>query len=384
MSVSLISAFAEHFLSGGSFTRIVEARQFAAQRLGASVLPGSALAKQVDEAIEAAIVRVGIATIQSSQTTHEAYDRLVDLLQCQPRLGVRSSTSVQQQAYSTPIPIAYLASVLAGITPEKTVYEPAAGNGALLIGANPKNGIANELNLDRAAELKTRGYQQLTQEDAIAYRPNLQTDVVICNPPFGTLKNKQGRTRRFPIYDTWTSQIDHVIAFNALEVMKAQGRALLILGGKLGNDPNAKSERYNSRKSRAFYHLLYRHYNVIQHISLAGELYRKQGAGFPIDLIIIAGQGQSQRPLPAAALPAFYDSFLSLKEILPNEPIHHPTTDFALLQSTISSLPEPVESREPAFSLHRESTLQNHTYFGTLFTPNFGLLAAFGDPLALP
>jgi hypothetical protein len=158
MSLSLISAYANHFSSGGSFTRIVEARQFAAQRLGTSVPPGSALAKQVDEAIEAAIVRVGIATIQSSQNTHEAYDQLVNLLQRYPRLGVRSSTSVHQQAYSTPIPIAYLASVLAGITSEKTVYEPAAGNGALLIGANPKYGIANELNPDRTAELKTRGY----------------------------------------------------------------------------------------------------------------------------------------------------------------------------------------------------------------------------------
>jgi hypothetical protein len=37
------------------------------------------------------------------------------------------------------------------------------------------------------------------------------------------------------------------------------------------------------------------------------------------------------------------------------------------------------------FSKHRFAAilrykLQNHTYFGTLFTPNFGLLAAFGDP----
>lgn len=259
MSPLLIAAYAEHFLAGGRFAQIVEARQFAAQRLGVSVPPASALAKQVDEAIEAAVVRVGIATIQSAQTTHAAYDQLIDLLQRQPRLRMRSSTSVLQQAYSTPVPIAYLASVLAGITPEKTVYEPTAGNGALLMGTNPQRAIANELNPDRAAELKARGYRQLTQKDALVYQPETQTDIVICNPPFGTVKNEQGRTRRFRIYDTLTSQIDQVIALKALTVMKAEGSTVLILGGKRGKDATAKSERYNRRESRAFYHLLYSH-----------------------------------------------------------------------------------------------------------------------------
>ncbi|MEL7358223.1 MAG: strawberry notch C-terminal domain-containing protein [Cyanobacteria bacterium J06560_6] len=359
MNPPLISAFAEHFSSGGGFNRIVAARQFAAEQLGRSISPGPALAKQVDEAIEAAIVRVAIATIQSSQTTHEAYDQLVDLLQRQPTLGVRSSTSVQQQAYSTPMPIAYLASVLTGITPEKTVYEPTAGNGALLIGTNPGRVIANELNPNRAAELRSRGYRQLTQKDALTYQPNIQADVVICNPPFGTLKNEQGRTRLFRLHDTRTSQIDQVIALKALEVMKDQGRAVLILGGKLGKHATARSERYNSRETRAFYHLLYRHYNVTQHISISGELYRKQGAGFPIDLIVISGKGKSQRPLPAAKVPPFYNSYHSLKEIFPNEPIRKLNAHRPLLQSAVSNLPQPLEAQADAQPLHRSGSTVN-------------------------
>ena len=356
MTQSLISAFAEHFSLGGEFARIVEARQFAAQQLGTSILPGSALAKQVDEAIEAAVVRVAIATIQSSQITHEAYDQLVNLYRRQPRLGVRSSTSIQQQAYSTPIPIAYLASVLAGITLDKTVYEPTAGNGALLIGANPGLAIVNELNPDRAAELKNRGYRQLTQRDALTYQPDIQPDVVICNPPFGTIKNEQGRTRRFQIHDTKTSQIDQVIALKALEVMKDEGQAVLILGGKLGKDAAARSERYNSRESRAFYYLLYRHYNVTQHLSISGELYTKQGAGFPIDLIVIHGKGQSQRPLPAADVPTFYDSYHSLKEILPNEPIRKLNPSRTLFQPAVSRLSESLEAQPDERLLHRSGT----------------------------
>ena len=129
----------------------------------------------MDEALEAAVVWAAKGLIEQSETTHQAYDRLVDLLERQPNLSVRSSTSVLQQAYSTPIPIAYLASVLADINSETTVYEPTAGNGALLIAANPAKVIANEINADRFSELSTQGYRQLTQQNAIEYRPQNQS-----------------------------------------------------------------------------------------------------------------------------------------------------------------------------------------------------------------
>jgi predicted RNA methylase len=341
MSQQLIQAYVEHFLSGNGFATIVQARQLAESVLGRAIAPGTAQAKQVDEAVEAAVVRVASVLIQRSQTTHEAYDRLVDLLQRQPNLSVRSSTSVLQQAYSTPIPIAYLASVLARITPETTVYEPTAGNGALLIAANPVRVIANELNGDRVSELKTRNYAQVTQQDTLIYRPQIQVDVVICNPPFGSILDANRRTRRFWIYDTWTTQIDQVIALNALQVMKYDGRAVLILGGKLGSDEELRSERYNTRESRAFYYLLYNHYNVTQHFSIWGDLYRKQGAGFPIDIVVIEGRRPSTLSLPAAEVPPIYQSFTDLKERLPDEPLRKLSPD---LGTPLLSLPLRRES----------------------------------------
>ncbi len=341
MSQPLIQAYVEYFLSGNGFATIVQARQLAELVLGRAIAPGTAQAKQVDEAVEAAVVRAASVLIQRSQTTHEAYDRLVDLLQRQPNLSVRSSTSVLQQAYSTPIPIAYLASVLAGIKPETTVYEPTAGNGALLIAANPARVIANELNGDRVSELKTRQYAQLTQEDALIYRPQTQVDVVICNPPFGSILDANRRTQRFWIYDTWTTQIDQAIALNALQVMKDNGRAVLILGGKLGSDEELRSDRYNTRESRAFYYLLYNHYNVTRHFSIWGDLYRKQGAGFPIDIVVIEGRGHSTLTLPAAEVPPIYQSFTDLKERLPDEPLRHLSPD---LGTALLSLPLRRES----------------------------------------
>jgi hypothetical protein len=322
----LKQSFYESLIQGENYARITQARTQAATVLGTAIATGSPLTKIVDEAMEAAVVRAARQLVERSTTTHEAYDALVNLLERQPRLSVRSSTSVLQQAYSTPVPISYLASVLANINAETWVYEPTAGNGALLIGANPDKVIANELNGGRLIELSTKGYNQLTQKDATTYYPHQTVDRIICNPPFGTIQGINRHPKRFPLYDTYTTQIDHVIALNALSILKNNGRAVLILGGKLGADDESRSQRYNSRESRAFYYLLYQHYNVINHLSIWGNLYRKQGEGFPIDVIVIQGRGRSQLPLPAAQVPTLYKTFDELKEQLPNERIlSHPS-----------------------------------------------------------
>lgn len=172
----LIEAFAKTFCEGGSFATIVEARQEAEAILGQRVEPGTAQAKSVEEAIEQGVVRVAHAIVHAVTNPQQAYDQLIDLYQRQPNLGTRSSTSVAQQAYSTPVPIAYLAATLARITPDKSVYEPTAGNGALLLATDQANVTANELNPDRAADLRQRGYN-VTEQDASTYLPEKLHDV---------------------------------------------------------------------------------------------------------------------------------------------------------------------------------------------------------------
>ena len=311
----LIEAFDNHFRAGGSFKTIVEARHFAAPYLHQeSVSPGSPQAKQVDEAVEAALVRVAGDIVAEGGSPQETFRKLVELHDRQPALNVRSSTSVSQQAYSTPLPIAYMASVLAKTTAEKTVYEPSAGHGALLMGSNASNVTVNELNPERAKDLSEQGYT-VTQKDAAEYLPEQQHDIVIMNPPFGTVEEK-GEQRKFQFGDFRTNQIDHAIALKSLGAMKPDGRAVLILGGKMGVEDDKRSNRYNTRESRGFYYTLYRHYNVTEHLSVHGNLYRKQGAGFPIDMIVVEGKGKSAKPLPAAEVPRLYQSFEELEGYL--------------------------------------------------------------------
>lgn len=308
--------FAQQFLQGTQFRTIVDARKQASAFLGQNVSPGSSLAKFVDESIEAGLIRAARDQLESSATPAESYGRLLQLHGQQPNLSVRSSTSVRQQAYSTPIPIAYLAAHLGGVTPQATVYEPSAGHGALLLNADPKNTTVNELNPDRANDLRSQGFN-VTENDASLYLPEKLHDVVIANPPFGRTK-QNGKTRHFPIPGSrrTTSQIDQAIALHALQAMKPDGRAVLILGSKPGRTEEERSEAYNTLESRSFFFRLYQDYNVTQHLTISGDLYRKQGVGWPVDLIVIQGQGPSTLALPAANLPQIYTSFDDLKELL--------------------------------------------------------------------
>ncbi len=225
------------------------------------------------------------------------------------------------------IAIGWVAARLANITPGTTVYEPTAGHGALLLEASPRKVLCNELNPLRAKVLRQRGYR-VTTEDAVSYRPAQRLDVVILNPPFGSIPDDQGFSKRWAVKGgdataTYsTTQIDHAICLNSLFAMKDDGRAVILLGAPLSNKTgNSKrsAQTYNSQQNRAFYKSLYDNYNVIDHICLGGSLYRKQGTTFPVDLIVIAGRGQSARKLPAAYLPRVYQQFSQLREYLSHE-----------------------------------------------------------------
>ncbi len=333
--VRLGQAFAAHFAKGKGFATIRHAQQFAAEKVGGAIVSGTPAVKKVDEAIEfGAVLAARRIVEETGGGPKRIFDRLVDLYQRMPRLSSRTSTSIAQQAYSTPLPIAFLASHLAGVTSGKTVLEPTAGNGALLIAANPKNVIANEIDGQRATNLTAQGFQTVTGGDASEPRSFEadKVDVVIANPPFGVVKDDDGMTKEFvmaipagarkalnlgarEIY--LTSEIDHAIALNALAAMKDDGSAVLIVGGlnKLAKTQEARSDAYNGKAKRQFYLSLYKGYNVVDHFTVSGDLYERQGAGWPIDVIVIRGRGESARKVPAADVPRMIATFEELKEL---------------------------------------------------------------------
>jgi hypothetical protein len=248
----------------------------------------------------------------------EIFRALVELYNQQPTLGVRTSTSVAQQAYSTPVPLAFLASKIAGIDGQTTVYEPTAGNGMLLIEALPAKAEVNELNPDRAEALRSQGFS-VTEKDAASFVPARKVDRVIANPPFGRVKDSHGQAQVWNTGEYDTPEIDHAIVFNALDAMKRDGKAVLIIGSKRG-DEKTRREKYRSSTQTQFYEQLFDNYIVLDHFSVDGKLYSRQGAAYPIDIIVIGGKGRTENPkFPGAVLPRIYNSFEELEGVLDNE-----------------------------------------------------------------
>lgn len=307
-------AVADHLYRGNSFANIVEARKFVGENGG----NGQNL-KQVDETVENGVVKAARAIVSTSSPGAETYSKLVDLYGRQPKLTTRTSTSVDEQAYSTPAPLAYIASRQAGITDKSKVYEPTAGNGMLLIGADPAKARVNEINADRREALKSQGFSPTNLDASVDRQIGKHFDVVIANPPFGAVRDDDGQSKVFDMSDIQpgykTHEIDHAIALRALEAMKDDGRAVLILGGvnKLAATDEARSNAYNGKAKREFFKTLYDNYNVVDHFGVAGELYERQGAGWTTDVIVIDGRGKSALKLPAAAVPPMFKSWGELE-----------------------------------------------------------------------
>lgn len=299
------------------FKSITDARKFIKEVTGIEAKPNTLEAKDIDEQIEVGFTKRAREIAQNANNVTDTFDDLVKLYDQQPNLNVRTSTSKENQAYSTPAPISFLASRLADINKQTTVYDPAAGHGMLLMEAAPENIFANELDSTRAERMvDILGETNIANENAVDFDLGVKVDRVIANPPFGKVKDADGKTNiLFDANGLRTNEIDQAIVMKSLETLKDDGKAAFIIGGKKGAEETRRS-KYNSTSDRAFWKRLYNNHNVIDHFSIDGKLYRKQGAEFPLDVIVIDGVGKSTLPLPGIKPPRQYDSFESLKELL--------------------------------------------------------------------
>jgi 2'-5' RNA ligase len=266
--------------------------------------------KQAQESLEVAIVQHARAIVDSGGDSRATFDNLVKLYDSQPNLNVRTSTSIENQAYSTPAPLAFLADKLAGVDKSVTVYEPTAGNGMLLVAADPKKAIVNELNADRVAGLKSQGFRPIQGDALKADVDRNSVDAVVTNPPFGSVKDAHGEATKVRVDGYKIGQIDHLIAAKALEAMKAQGKATLILGA------NKFTAGGQSSDDSIFLNWLYSHYNVSSHFEVEGRLYGRQGAAWPVRVITIDGRQESSAIAPevgtiqrATTWPEVYEQF---------------------------------------------------------------------------
>ena len=295
-------AAVKHRLWNGEqpFKSILEARKLAKEH-GLEFPEGESANKAVDELVERAVVETARDIVEHGRALNvpqaDVFKRMVALYGDQPNLSTRTSTSIAEQAYSTPAPLAYVASRLAGIDHDVHVLEPSGGNGMLLMEADPRRVRVNELNPARAASLKAQGFHPSQVDGAAASTFADQVgamDAVIANPPFGTVR-EGGKSKVFEVDGFETTQIDHAISLNALKTMKSDGKAVLIIGGIKAESEAERAAGYMGKAKRRFFHKLLAEYNVTDAFTVNGDLYAKQGAGWPVDVIVIDGKGKSER-----------------------------------------------------------------------------------------
>ena len=269
---------------GRKIKSIIELRKIA-ERHGLKDIKDTDL----QELAEAAIV-MKARGIASSESINEAvkFERIKKLYENQPSLNQRDSERVMKQQYSTPAPYAFLADmyVKAGIE-VKSALEPSAGNGMLTIGL-PKDAVhVNDIDAQRLANLQRQGFKNITSQDGTQPFADNDVDVVVTNPPFGSATPRD--------YDGYTiSSLEGQMAINALESMKDNGRAAIIIGGKT---EYAKNGSLNP-KDKALLGFLYSHYNVEDVINVDGSLYAKQGTTYPTRIILINGRRFDENAYP--------------------------------------------------------------------------------------
>lgn len=267
------------------FSGIVELRKMA-ERVGLKDIKDTDL----QELAETAIVKRARG-IASSESTNDAvkFERIKTLYENQPSLNQRDSERVMKQQYSTPAPYAFLADMYVKGNGKviDSALEPSAGNGMLTIGLPMDKVHVNDIDAQRLANLRRQGFKNVTSQDGTQPFADKDVDVVVTNPPFGSATPKE--------YDGYKiSSLEGQMAINALESMKDDGRAAIIIGGKT---EYAKNGSLNP-KDKAFLGYLYSHYNVEDVINVDGGLYAKQGTSYPTRIILINGRRLNENAFP--------------------------------------------------------------------------------------
>ncbi len=282
---NFVDAVSVKLAFGDKFNGIVELRKIA-ERLGLKDIKDTDL----QELAETAIVKRarGIASSESTNNA-EKFKRIKALYENQPSLNQRDSERVMKQQYSTPAPYAFLADMYVKGNGKviESALEPSAGNGMLTIGLPMDKVHVNDIDDTRLLNLNRQGFGKVTSQDGTQPFNVKPVDIVITNPPFGSATQRD--------YDGYKiSSLEGQMAINALDSMKGDGRAAIIIGG---NTEYAKNGSLKP-KDKAFLGYLYSHYNVEDVINVDGSLYAKQGTSYPTRMILINGRRLNENAFP--------------------------------------------------------------------------------------
>ena len=280
--------------------RITTARLDAAMRaaFGASDATGAWTWPDAYEAGEAALVlfmrKYGPAMLRQASTPGAMIamvSRIAALLPTHTRRSIDTQTF---QQFSTPLPLAYAATLAAAIQPGDVVLEPSAGPGLLAVCAGIQGARLhlNELAPQRHA-LLSRLFPETppTRHDAAQIDDRLDLPVapgvVIMNPPFSATANVAGPDR--------AAAFKHVAA--ALARLREGGRLVAITGSSFNHENPAWRDAFAALQQSA---------RVVFSCAVEGSVFASHGTTVETRLAVIdkipADDPRAFVPLAALAI----------------------------------------------------------------------------------
>jgi predicted RNA methylase len=281
-------------------------------------------AYEVAELAQVLFLRRHAATLMGDGiASADTLSRLIEISALAPSQTRRSEDQVAFQQFSTPIDLAYVASVALDARPGDIVIEPSAGTGLLavfpeLAGARVH---LNELDPKRAELLDAifrdnpvtrHNAEQLNDRLEASIRPAL----VLMNPPFSVSPNVSGRTAG--------ADFRHIAA--ALARLTVGGRLVAITGA--GLSPEQFPDRYDALRVAGG--------QVAFTRALDGRAYARHGTTTDTRLTVIDKvSSAAQAPCPSLPMaPDTSDLLRSLADLSPRlrvEPRATPTINRPIL-----------------------------------------------------
>ena len=247
------------------------------------------------------------------------------LAQNLPPAVARTGQTLAWAQFSTPLPLAVAARTLLGpLGSGRSVLEPTAGHGALLLGLPEDTRItAVEIDPDRADRLRRmlgNTQARVLTGDILRLPPTEEPyDYILANPPYGGLAQHQlmagDQTRvRLGAVSFPTRRLDHLILLETLKQRHPLGRAVYLIGA---DHPRNHELDTPAGGSRYLLNLLGDQYQVEAVIGLHGDLYGTQGAHYPLRLVVVGQQGTGFSPVPEKTPVArTWDELWTLVEML--------------------------------------------------------------------
>lgn len=262
--------------------------------------------RTLQEAVEASMQRRVHNEFKSQFNTggvdKDSFNFSLKLMLNAPTAIFRTGSSVVNAQYSTPLPMSLAVQRIIGDTAGKTVLEPTIGNGSLVMGLPEGTSIiAYEIDPKRVkqvAQLRPDIKVKHTDTTREIIDRSVPIDVIVSNPPFGALDNA------VQFDGLKVTRLDYLIAIKSLAARADKGVGAFILGADRQNMFAEKAGELHG-SSHSFFKYVSDYYEILAVVELSGQMYAKQGAGYPTRLLVVGDRRTPEDTMARSKLPSW-------------------------------------------------------------------------------